>query len=414
MKAYVDNKQQPAKEAKPLLALLLYANPDYYPPTVRAAEILSQSYRVVIICRNFKEPLVNYPEGVQVLRLGKYIDEDRLLRRGMLEKTAEYFCFLWKSRRLVRSLGAKLVYAYDMHALSAGYISAAGRGIPLVYHNHDLAESRSAGLLGRLVKKAELHIAGKADLAVFPEKKRAGILKKDAKLAYEPLIAPNTPLLLKEPPRSDLLPGILRREGWQGERPVVLYQGSVSPSQSILQLIQSMKYWGKGVLVIIGPCSFDFKEKIHEEAQRNGLSKKVFLLPLVGFDRLISMTAAADIGCALPSPSNINLIHYSTASCKLFEYLSCGVPVVTTPDPDLIPLFTDRPCLRFADASDPASIGAAIRFWVDNPKEFSKAREAARQSHLSEFHYERSFKEVLKKIDEFVTRPKETAAGRAA
>ena len=68
---------------------------------------------------------------------------------------------------------------------------------------------------------------------------------------------------------------------------------------------------------------------LKESVRARGLESKVIFVGRVPYAQLLQYTAAADVGLSLDKDTNINY-RFSLPN-KLFDYLHCGIPVVTSP-----------------------------------------------------------------------------------
>ncbi|NJL51294.1 MAG: glycosyltransferase family 4 protein, partial [Hydrococcus sp. SU_1_0] len=180
--------------SKPKLGMVIYFNPDYYPPTVNAVHLLAEHFDVVLIGRNYDPPNVEYPANVRVHRLGKYTSIHERMQASPLAKFREYLSFLVQTRRLLQDVS--LIYAYDAFAYTAAYLCrlSLSQTMPLIYQNHEL-EEHLAGLfsLSGWVQRAERAWIHQADLVVFPDRDRAAFYQKVTRLKKQPMIVPNFP-----------------------------------------------------------------------------------------------------------------------------------------------------------------------------------------------------------------------------
>ena len=81
------------------------------------------------------------------------------------------------------------------------------------------------------------------------------------------------------------------------------------------------------MLLLVG--SGDAIPALKESVRQRGLESKVFFVGRVPYAQLLQYTAAADIGLSLDKDTNINY-RFSLPN-KLFDYLHCGIPIVTSP-----------------------------------------------------------------------------------
>lgn len=377
--------------------IIIYGNPDHYPPTYNAVKILSKSYDVTIICRNVGHcgVGVKYPENVRVLRLGKYCEFDELVRKSRLENIKEFLIFVWKSCQFIRKKSNSLTFAYDAYGFVAGLIaSKLGGKKPLLYQNHDLMEVDNALSLAKIVKAFELRFAKYADLIIFPESSRAKKFKSDAKLETDPILVRNAPLLMKESVKSKLADS-LEALGFDRNEPVVFYQGAIGPSHAIEEIITSIEYWKKGVLVLIGYCSPTYKIRMLAVAKDNHVASRVCFLPMVPYTELFSYTSGATIGLALYQASDVNTGSFGGASNKIFEYLANGVPVIMSRTDSTQKILDNSKWGKLVDPDSPEEIAVAVNDWLVDSEAYSAACREAISAHRNCYNYENEFSPIL-------------------
>lgn len=381
---------------KKTIAVVIYSNPDHYPPTINAINILARQFNVTVICRNICNSgiAVNYPSNVTVRRLGKYIEFGQHARQSRFFSLAEFALFILKTLWHVWKTRALLVYAYDAYGFVGGRVAALVRRLPIIYQNHDLIELKKATGTMRFLKLFELRFARKTDMIIFPELNRANIFAREAALMTTPVIVKNTPLTLKEMP-ADRLRTALSGRGYGPEEPVILYQGAIGPSHAIMEIIESIKYWGdSGIFVMLGYCSESYREDIFKKAETLGVQNRICLLPMVSYSELFSYTAGATVGMALYQSYDVNWRNIGGASNKVFEYLATGVPVVLSRSESTQRLLGDSQWGKLADPDSPFEIGTAVREWLEDGAHYAAARRAALEAHRLEFNYEKEFEPV--------------------
>jgi len=377
------------------IGIVIYANPDYYPPTINAIQILSQEFDVIVIARNQNEPKIVYPNNARVYRLGKLKTVQEKEAQPVWVKVWEYFSFILRAIWIVRRYKCRLIYSYDMHGFLAGFLaSRAGKKIPIIYHNHDLAELEKTRGLGRWIKRFELQFARYTDKVVFPEINRAMIFKKEARLLSMPEIVMNAPLRQISLP-SNRLNDILKNKGIPLDSKIILYVGSVVKAGCILEIVKSMnKCPINSYLIVFGYYSRNYREEICQVAKSNEILNRVILLPPVPYSKTFSYIIGANVGLGLAKPKNINLKYLAGASNKLFQYMACGIPFVTNDVPEFRNMFASFGAF-FADPNSPESIGKAV---CEALKAGNRPIEAARETHLTIYNYETQFQSVLNYI----------------
>src|SRR5690606_19392871 len=116
------------------------------------------------------------------------------------------------------------------------------------------------------------------------------------------------------------------------------------------------------------------KSKVAER----GLEERVYFIPKVPLDDLMSYTASADVGIQILEDTCLN--HSSTISNKVFEYMMAGTPVVASDFPEIRKVVMTA---NFGLLVNPASVDdivEKIRFLVVQPELRAKMNAAARES----------------------------------
>ena len=236
---------------KKSIGILIYANPDHYPPTINAVHLLSEHFDVVLIGRNQDPPFWEYPANVTVHRLGKYTSVKEREQQSAVIKIREYINFVAQASRLFQDVS--LIYAYDTFGYPAAYLSQLmkARPIPLIYHNHDLySQVFPLSTLSGWVQRGERQWVDKANLVVFPSQERSLLFKEQTNFPGQIIIVPNYPRKSYFPEHQDFTNIILKR--FQNIQ--ILLQGSISVKSSLLELIESLIFLDNSIeLKLIGP-----------------------------------------------------------------------------------------------------------------------------------------------------------------
>lgn len=380
------------------IGMVIYANPDYYPPVISAIQLLAREFNLVVICRNQEQPQLTYPDNVRLYRLGKLKTARQKETQSLVIKFLEYITFVVRTIFYIRFYNCRLIYSYDMHGFITGFLANRfGKRKPLIYHNFDLCELEKIDGLTYIIKYLELVMARYADKVILPDINRAKFFKKEAKLTKLPDIVMNAPLRIDRLPYNNL-EEILKAKGFNLDTKVVLYQGAINESRSLLDVLESMIFWPKNtVLVLSGYVYENFMKEFYKEAKRLNLNGRIILLPPVPYTQISSHTMGAYLGLALYKPLNINLIFNAGASNKIFEYISLGIPVITNDSPYFREVL-DSSFAYFAKPDSVEDIARAINLALSDVEEYRRKSQAARQAHLTKFNYEVQFNPVFEYI----------------
>lgn len=398
----------------PVVGLIIYANPDEYPPTVNTIEILAeQGYDIVVIARNQNNAQLTYPQNVLVYRLGEPSTSRENEEKSSRNKVIEYYKFIKETRRLVRRHNCSLLIAYDMFGFLTAYKvrPKLQNRIPIIYHNHDLASPSYLLSLAYLVKRFELKHARWADAVVFPHEDRAHLFQKDAHLAEMPIIVPNYPRLCCETPEPVLRQRLA--ESGVDFKVLVLRAGTIGDDHCIPQTIEAVALLPKEyIAVFCGFGSSDYVKKMKRKAEQLGVSNRVFFFLNVPQDEWFGYIASADVGLAIYTGISVNNRYMSTAGNKLFLYAMCGVPAIVPNSSDFRKLVTENGLGVYVDSRNPQDLARAIRN-VARPGRQVRLSTRAREAHLERLNYDLAIKPLVEKVKELSWKP-ELSTGEAA
>lgn len=384
--------------ARPRLLVAIYANPDYYPPTVNAVRMLSRTYQVRIVCRNMAPCFVKWPGAVVVERVGAYASAADKEAMPGAAKLTEFLRFVRAVRRAIAQSAPSAIYAYDPHALVAVLAMGGRRDRAVVlFHTHEFQEA--SGLpwasLGRFVTSAAMRLASKADYLIVPEARRAELAFSGTPSFKRVIIVPNFTSRRFFPPPDDWLELINSRFML---RKAVL-AGTVGPSNGQLEATRALALVAPPArLSIIGPAPAGFAELLRTEVARLGLEERAIISGWLPHSDLPEYLRDSAAGLVLYKPLNVNLEHMSSATNKLFEYAAMGLPVVAPDLPGFREFFADDEWVVYADPADPRSIARAIEYILADRDRYIAMSLAARHAHETKYNYEHAFAPVLERI----------------
>jgi glycosyltransferase involved in cell wall biosynthesis len=383
---------------KKSIGIVIYGNPDHFPPTINAIHILSEYFDIILVARNQHPPHWQYPCNVKVHCLGQSASQWEIEHTSAAAKLLEYVKFVKQARYFLRNVS--LIYAYDAFGYTAAYLSQLLQPhvIPLIYHNHDLSEQLfSLSSLSGWVQRGERRWVHKANILVFPSQARALVFQKLTNFNGRLMIVPNFPRksFLKE--HEDLDSLILERF----KKPQILLQGSISRQTSLLELIDSLRLLDRDIqLKLIGPIYGDNPDLITDFAtQKNVVDRVKYFKPLP-YNELPSHTWMASIGVCLYKKTDINHQTMGTASNKIYEYAACGLPAIVSDQPNYRDNLGDETWVRFANPDDPQSIASAVQDILSSLENYQATCLAARKAFEEKYNYESAFSPLLSKIKE--------------
>jgi glycosyltransferase involved in cell wall biosynthesis len=379
--------------------MVIYFNPDYYPPTVNAVHLLSEHFDVVLIGRNYDPPDGKYPSNVEIHRLGKYTSIQARRRASPLAKLWEYLKFVIQTRRLLRDVS--IIYAYDAYAYTAAYLCRLSlpQAIPLIYQNHEIEENL-AGLssLSGWVQRAERAWIHQANLIVFPDRDRANFFQKVTGLKQKPIIVPNFPRQSFFALPEDWFSVIPER--WQAI--AFFYRGSISDTSAMKEIVTAgslvKPFYNNISIKFVGFFNDTDPQELYSWIDREKMSDYFTYLGVLPYKELQNPTLSSTIGFALYKNTSFDRVACAAACNKIYEYAACGLPVIVSDFPTYRAFLGDETWVRFADPEDPQAIASAIQDILNDFENYQKICLAARKAFEEKFNYEAVFTPLIANI----------------
>jgi glycosyltransferase involved in cell wall biosynthesis len=397
-------RYQPCAASAPRKARILavlYANPDYYPPTINAVRIWREHFSVHFLCRNMDKPAEDWPPDVIIERVGQYASARDKESARPLYKIVEYLQFVLALLRTIRIVNPNIIYAYDVHGLAGAFlaIGLSTREVPIVFHCHDHVEveSMSATSLGTWIATYAMHRARDAALVVYPEKHRARHYMQTTGDKRPPMIVPNCASLTLISRPADFAALIEYR--WHN-REILFTSGNIGEGVGAFESVQALAMLGNRfdlrVFGIFRPLLL--RDRLMEVARWLGVERQTICEGFVPLKSVISQTMRSSVGLVLYHPVEFNLKHLGSASNKLFEYAARGIPAVVPDREDFRELLADESWVVYADPTSPRSIADAVgRIFADRAR-YSAMCYAARQAFEEKYNYEHVFAPVVDRM----------------
>ncbi len=385
----------PTVDAKPSLLLVLYANPDYYPPTRNAVSILSEYFQVEVVCRNVGERVAQWPFGVSIERIGAGDSENQRRAANAISKILELRGFMAAVRRAIARVRPAVIYAHDSHAFCAALSARRIRTTPVIFQLHELPEIDALPLrsLQTWVIRRALRETAAANLMVFPERRRAEIWMGAAADHRSPLIVPNCSTLRFTPDGYDVARMIDHR--WAAKK--ALYLGAVGEDNGHREAVRALAFVPPNVsLEIVGNADPEFVVELARTADASGTRQRLSLTGFVEHARLVDQASDMALGLCLYKPVHRNWEFSGSATNKLFEYAALGLPVVVPDRASYREFLAAETWVAYADPSDAHSIARAIEFVLTDRRRYSEMSMAARRAFETRFNYEHVFDPVLR------------------
>lgn len=151
--------------------------------------------------------------------------------------------------------------------------------------------------------------------------------------------------------------GRLREElGISPQQRICLYQGALCSGRGIELLLESFKLSDDNSVVLVCMGYGELEYVVKDAATR---SSRIYYLPAVPPALVLEYTVDADVGFALIE--NTCLSYYFCLPNKLFEYAMAGIPVISSPLPEMTGLMAEYGIGAVIGDSTPAAVERALQ-----------------------------------------------------
>lgn len=184
--------------------------------------------------------------------------------------------------------------------------------------------------------------------------------------------------------------GELANEGnWEEKRNEICYVGGISEIRGIIEIIQAMKYTRGVRLNLVG--TFNAKELVKTVKAFNGWEKVNELGELNRNDVAdILRYSKAGLVTFLPLPN-----HIDSQPNKMFEYMSAGIPIITSNFPLWRQIVEGNNCGICVNPLNPEEIGRAINVLADDDSLAKKMGKNGLKAVLEKYNWGSEEKKLI-------------------
>ncbi|MHA6513694.1 glycosyltransferase [Tessaracoccus sp. Z1128] len=159
-----------------------------------------------------------------------------------------------------------------------------------------------------------------------------------------------------------------------------VYVGGLSRQQGLFSMLDGAAQLPDDA---VGDLAGKFKE-YEDEARAHPGWQHVRWHGVLERDGIVALLNQARTGVVLNHPISNYLEAYST---KMFEYMACGLPVVTSDIPLWKEIVEGSGCGVAVDPFDAAAVEAAVRRYLDDPELAASDGERGRQAILARYNW---------------------------
>lgn len=168
---------------------------------------------------------------------------------------------------------------------------------------------------------------------------------------------------------------------WNEKADEVCYVGGIAEQRGIKEIVKSMGYVSKGTLNLVGQFS---KVSVEEEVKNYDGWEKVNQLGFLQRDEVAKIMGRSKAGIVtfLPLPN-----HIDAQPNKMFEYMSAGLPIITSNFPLWKEIVEGNNCGICVDPLDPEEISRAIEYIINNSREAEKMGLNGKKAVLEKYNW---------------------------
>lgn len=218
-----------------------------------------------------------------------------------------------------------LLWSNDLDSLPANYLISKIKGTKLIYDSHEYFTEVPELVNRPKIKKIWESIERK----IFPRLKNVITVSQQIANEYtkkynvDVKVIRNLPIKVKDYYEVKNI----KKEGSK----IIIYQGWANVNRGLEPLVEAMQCIESAHLYIIGDG--DIFDNIIAQVLNLKLQDKVTLLGKIPFELLPHYTHQADLGVSLEE--NVGLNYKYALPNKLFDYISAGVPALTSNLPEM-------------------------------------------------------------------------------
>jgi glycosyltransferase involved in cell wall biosynthesis len=357
-----------------------------YPPLIHASMLMAEAgWNVTFLSAPFDGCLLELSHHPRIAQQAIPARPSHVMGK------AAYARYAAAAARLALRLRPEIVYASDPLGAGPGLLAARLARARLVYHEHD---SPAPGSLRPSLARARAAAGRRAELVIFPNEARAGIAQAELGFSADRL------RIVWNMPRRAELPLV----DYRPEAPLIVhYHGGIAPDLLPTAVVEAVRRLSsRARLRIVGyeaPGAAGYVQRLIELGGGSNSTGVVHYAGQVPRADLIAAAAQAHVGLALLLTtyhgSDLNIRHLMGASNKVFDYMAAGLALLVSDRPDWRDMLVGPGYARACDPTDPASIAAALSWYIDHPAERRAMGASGRAKIEAEWNYDSAFEPVM-------------------
>lgn len=247
-----------------------------------------------------------------------------------------------------------ILLSNDLDSLTANYLAARFKRIPLVYDSHEYFTQ-----VPELIDRPRVQkIWEWLEARMLPKIKYAYTVCDSIANIYHEKYGTDFKVV-RNLPQAQPSTAIKTENNTK----IILYQGALNIGRGLEQAILAMKSIDGAKLIIAGDG--DIKTNLKELVQQEKLERKVEFTGRLPLEKLNNLTVQADLGLSIEEDLGLNYRY--TLPNKLFDYIQAQVPVLVTNLPEMAKIVNTYKVGEITDSLDPEFLSEKIRDALFSP-----------------------------------------------
>ncbi|GAB5491063.1 MAG: glycosyltransferase [Phototrophicaceae bacterium] len=341
-----------------------------------ASTLVQQGWRVIVLCIVFDfMPHLALEEEIDGYTVKRILAQDK-------PKLQKFISIITQASRYLRKLNARIYHAHDF----SGLVPLAFAGLwhkAFVYDSHELFFERGDKTIWDYLRPIEKFMAQRAQATITVNDSIAGILAKSLEIP-KPIILRNVVDLRSISNQAPLSYNV-------ADKKIIVHSGGITYGRNLPELVSALKYLPEEfVLVLMGKGVLE--ASLLEQAKIDNTSDRLKIISAVRPHEVVPTLSQADIGIALMASNVLNNV-YSLPN-KFFEAIAAGLPVLTSPNPELKRVIEHYDIGLTCDPSDPEVIANSIQK-MSEPETYQTFKSNIENAR-SDLNWENEEKKLIK------------------
>ena len=288
-----------------------------------------------------------------------------------------------------------LLVSNDLDTLLPNYLISKLKNKPVVYDSHELFTETPEVIHRKFVQNVWLRI----EKWIFPKLTDVFTVSDSIAQVYSDKYKVDVKVVRNTPPARKFDNKKTRKElDLPEDKKIVILQGSgINIQRGAEELIQSMQYLDKHLLLIIG--GGDVIQDLKQLASEMNLNNRIRFLPRQSMEQLYQYTMNADLGITIDKDTNLNY-RYSLPN-KLFDYIHAGIPVLASQLVEIKKILEKYDIGETIESHNPAHIAQKVKQMTSNSKKIKEWKENLKFA-ASELNWEKEEQVVLNVYKKYI------------